>query len=137
MDSRQKSSCDASEEAARQGIRVEPYKPLDRAEIVAALHRAWKSQIDWPLGGAKLWHELVWAQGLPNTNHRSALLFVERCVNRKGQPARFLVSAHLPWAEALLRASNPIILDKEFQPDLAAAKSRHFDLARETFLNLP
>ncbi len=124
-------------QAARaQGLGIEPYKPLDKAEIVVALQRAEGTMGDWRLDAARLWHELVWAQGLPNTNHRSALLYVERQANLPGQPERLASPANLAWAERLVQASKPLILDKEFTPDQELAKERHWVMTRNHFLEL-
>ncbi|HJQ93122.1 MAG TPA: hypothetical protein VJ874_02430 [Candidatus Thermoplasmatota archaeon] len=114
------------EEAARQGVRIEPYKPLDLAEIVVALQHGLAVPAGDAVGqAAALWHELVWAQGLPNANHRTALLYLERRFNPPGQPLRMDFAAQPEWAERLFARSKPLVLEKEFAPDQRAAKAAH------------
>lgn len=110
--------------AKRADLQILPYKARDSADLAAAITRAWRrAQGGWP-GAAAMWHELVWAQGFPNGNHRTASLYVESLLSPPGRPLRDL-AADLAGLEELFRASKRLVQEKEFAPNPAAAKEAH------------
>ncbi len=114
------------EAAKRRKITITPYKPLERHRAFAAALRA----LRYAEGGdieqmmAALFHEFVWAQPLPNANHRSALLLVSGLATENG----LLV----PYKEKIIEIGNsfaakskPLISEKEFLPNPAQEKEKH------------
>ncbi len=120
------------EAAVAQGIELRPYKATDRAEILAALALSWEEDVATPQGAARLWHELVWAQGFPNGNHRTATAFVEAVLNPRGSVLRDL-AARPAWLDKLFIDSKRLVAEKEFAPEPAKAKKQHLELARQAF----
>lgn len=114
--------------ARREGIRLEPSKTKDPADLAAALARAWRQGNT----AEALWHELVWAQGFPNGNHRTATLYVESVLNPPGSPLHD-VAGDIPALERLFRDSKLLVQEKEFAPDPDKAKQDHAALARDFF----
>jgi len=120
------------ESARRQGIELLPYKAFDAAETAAALASATQENPQTAEGAARLWHELVWAQGFPNGNHRTATAYLERVLNPAGATVRDL-AARLEWLDELFVASKRLVAEKEFSPAPNNAKAQHLALCRAAF----
>lgn len=125
------------EGAVRQdGLPMEAYKPFEPGELVLALADAGVPlQTIGAEDAARLWHELVWSQGFPNGNHRTALLFVVEKLNKPGS-RRLDPMRDEEHVRGLFAASKGLIPEKEFAPDPASAKRKHLDAARAFFGSL-
>lgn len=123
------------EEARRQDLPMEPYKAFEPASVFTALAAA--DIPDEPRAldadeAAKVWHELVWAQGFANGNHRTATAYVEALANPRAGSVRTPLGEEAGLL-TLFKESKALIPEKEFAPDPSKAKSQHHEASRRFF----
>lgn len=106
---------------------VTPYKPLERYVLVAALLRSGNG--DEPDAWARICHEVIWAQGLPNANHRSTVLWLQ---SRVAPPGSVIHHAETLEDEmdAYLHDSKALIHEREHRPDQERLKREHAERTR-------
>ncbi len=116
-------------EAKRQNIKVEMYKPFEPEKCLAAIASSLGENADGNARLARLLHELIWAQGFPNTNHRSTLLLIHGLMPGLGIP-RIDPAVHVRRTDEYLRESKRLIPEQEHSPDPSRAKAEHFEASR-------
>ncbi len=125
------------EAAKLENVKITPYKPLQRHVALIAALRAQETAEDDDLRTrlGNLLHEFVWAQPLPNANHRSAFLLVARKATQQNLE---LVSDEdmIVIGNEFAKKSKPLISEKEFRPDPTREKRQHRQAAKEAVARL-
>lgn len=129
VDRLERSYEDVRAEAARQGIEIKPYKPMERHVVFVAMVAALRdTEPETSERYATMLHECVWAQGLPNANHRSTLnLVVTMMVSEKGiQPTE---DDFFAIGERFAHESKQFVREKEWAVDPSDLKAGHWAAA--------